>query len=316
MTNFKEICKAFLPQKHLNQATSIYSIFKNPKVELPFLINDFKQDWHAISKQISYPTHFILICGLPKSGTTWIEQIFLQVPGFIQQNKSPLRGFSGFTQLVHAHDINHEMLLHPKNRYSFLKLHCHYSDKNIKVIEEAGVHPIIMIRDIRDMMISRYFHIISQPDHWMHDLCKDVSPQEGFSKSLYSHINGEEDPIEYYIKWIKDWINYHSNNPNKCLIITYEALKKDTFLTCKNMLEFHGIVLNDLEIEALLLRQKEAQNKFNKDNLKANLNQSGRTQSTLRKGAVGGWQEFMTPEQVKLFDQKAHNIIEYTNQFT
>ena len=30
------------------------------------------------------------------------------------------------------------------------------------------------MRDLRDMLISRYFHILSDKDHWLHKTIKDL----------------------------------------------------------------------------------------------------------------------------------------------
>ena len=69
---------------------------------------------------------------------------------------------------------------------------------------------IITFRDIRDAMISRYYHILSDKNHWQHDIIKSQTFEKGFIKSLTectdkfpSHLKFEEPIISYY-NWIKN----------------------------------------------------------------------------------------------------------------
>ena len=62
-----------------------------PKQFLKLLYQDYKTD--KANENKSYKYKFILIIGLPKSGTTLIEKI-LRSLGYIDQSTSPLRIFN------------------------------------------------------------------------------------------------------------------------------------------------------------------------------------------------------------------------------
>ena len=49
----------------------------------------------------------------------------------------------------------------PKGKYTFLKLHTHYSKRNLEVILKFSPKVIISKRSLRDALISRYCHVIS-----------------------------------------------------------------------------------------------------------------------------------------------------------
>ena len=73
----------------------------------------------------NFETHLVLIAGLPKSGTTWLEQLLGSTPGLVQLNKSFIRTYpSGHSiNLKHSHYVHPDMLnCAPKNLLSFLKL--------------------------------------------------------------------------------------------------------------------------------------------------------------------------------------------------
>ncbi len=49
----------------------------------------------------------------------------------------------------------------PKSKLSFLKLHTHFSEENLKIIKKFNPKVIITFRNLTDVLISRFSHIIS-----------------------------------------------------------------------------------------------------------------------------------------------------------
>ena len=66
---------------------------------------------------------------------------------------------------------------------TYCKTHTKLTETVKKIIND-NVRVILSIRDLRDMMISRYYHILNYKFHWQHNLLKDLSFDEGFKISL------------------------------------------------------------------------------------------------------------------------------------
>ena len=82
-----------------------------------------------------------------------------------------------------------------------------FDQKYMEIARAYNPKIIISIRDIRDMMISRYFHIISQKCHWQHKSLIDLPALEGFRLSCVERMNIESmRPIDYYHYWISGWL--------------------------------------------------------------------------------------------------------------
>ena len=165
-------------------------------------MKDFYNDYCVRLDLIKFERHLLFIAGLPKSGTTWLEQLFNYTPGLVQLNKSRLRKYPSIQSLnlKHSHYIHPEMLsCAPKNLLSFLKLHLDPHPENLNILEESGLKTVVLIRDIRDKLISRYYHVMNDQNHWDYERLKNISSQSRLIESMKA-----KDPessmlvIEYY----------------------------------------------------------------------------------------------------------------------
>tara|TARA_Y100001968_G_C19385782_1_gene732769 strand:- start:750 stop:1643 length:894 start_codon:yes stop_codon:yes gene_type:complete len=194
-------------------------------VSSPFQANkelfyDLKKDF-LLSKKSKYQK-LIWVCGLPKSGTTLIGSI-MNFVGYVEGNKSILRKFDS-SGIKHPHEITDGFFKYfPKNKHTFVKTHSHHKTQFIKIAEKYHTTNIVTLRDIRPMMLSRYWHVMSDENHWQHKFVKDLNFEEGFKKSLiYGYSYEKLSPIEYYQKWIIDWL---SNKHDANLILWFEDYK-------------------------------------------------------------------------------------------
>ena len=124
-----------------------------------------------------------MVCRIAKSGTTMIEDILDELP-YVKFDSSLLRNFDN-RNLNHPHGISNEMFLNiPKKKYTYLKTHTHHSDFYEKIANENNAKIIISIRDIRDMLISRYYHLKNDKNHPMSQIISNLNFEEGFFKSI------------------------------------------------------------------------------------------------------------------------------------
>ena len=59
-----------------------YTVLNNPMVFGTQFIQELYYDYIALTGRVSYRNHLIFIAGLPKSGTSWLEKLISEVPGY------------------------------------------------------------------------------------------------------------------------------------------------------------------------------------------------------------------------------------------
>ncbi len=241
-------------------------------------MKDFKYDYFPTENN---KNKFIFVIGLPKSGTTLIEEILYEL-GYVDLTNSFFRIYNNHN-LKHPHDISEEMFkLVPKNKKTFLKTHTHYSKEAIKIINKYNPKIIISTRNLKDMLISRYCHLLAAPSR---DVLKKYiisDTVKGF-KQFITHENKEDDLyvikygdkekgkiVDFYYNWKREWkIEVKKNN------LDYLLLEWEDFL--KNKKEYNNNIINYLEIEKytdeeiLSLIEKNLL-KIKNNDLKTNLN--------------------------------------------
>lgn len=269
---------------------------KYPTVYFNQLIHEINYDYLAITKKVKYKNHLIFVAGLPKSGTTWLEKLISEIPGYIMLNGSFLRKLKGVDELDHNHGINNKMINSaPPNKYSFLKRHTHYNQKYIRILDKAGVKPVILIRDIRDMLISRYFHVLADPYHWQHQSINSLPLNEGFEKSLFEvppdmNVN----VVTYYKNWINDWLIYDEHHSGKSLVIRYEDMRHDIFDVFKRFLIYYEFEFSDEFIRKMINNQKRKQ--IMKSDLSKNIYLPEYLKTTFRSGKIGEWKNLLSKD--------------------
>lgn len=291
-----------------------WSVFTHPITYGSELIRDLHDDYLALTGKVSYKYHVFFIAGLPKSGTTWLEQLIGEVPGYVQLNKSLLRNFRGSELLSHPHGVNHTMLSSaPTKRYSYLKLHTHFTPEYVHILTEFNIRPIVLIRDLRDVMISRYHHIMLEPTNWMYDSIKDLKFEEGFTKSLHGIIpypinpTVNETALDYYRYWVKGWLEYIRSNPEKAILIRHEEMKNDLHQVLDKILRFYEIYFDSQTIDQIIEKQIERYKP--RKSLSENLKQAGRQKTTFRRGQIGEWKECFNERHKDILKKEAGDVL-------
>ncbi len=256
-----------------------------------------KEDIYKDSKSKDYKSKykFVWCAGLPKSGTSLIEEIFDYLP-YVRQSASFNRIFYP-GRLDHVHGISEELFENfPKDKFTFLKTHTHYSEKYEKISNKYNLRVIISLRDIRDMLISRYFHIKNFKKHYLHDKINSLNFTDGFIESLKSKSSPDlPNALNYYYFWIFNWIKV--SKKRKYLVLWYENYKEnpeeyiDKIL---NYVDFKNFSPKDIE-KKLELKRK------NNQSINESLSEYGKLKGTFRKGKVDEWKDHFNEEISEYF---------------
>jgi hypothetical protein len=282
----------------INYKYLIKNLILNPLTLFEEINSDFKKDRKIIQTDNIKVPNKIWICGLPKSGTTLIEEILDQLL-FVRIDRSVFRLFPNKDKL-NLKNIDNYISSFPNDKFSYVKTHLKYSDKLLNVFSKNKFKLIVSFRDLRDTMISRYYHIFYDKNHWQHQAVAGKPFKIGFLNSLKiktskfpKNIKFEE-PIVTYYNWILGWKNINNPDVKKINYETYlknpvgyiQSIKKFT-----NCLDFDENKIHQKIISKISITKKIS--------LEKKLKLTNKNVSTFRLGKLNQWKE--------LFDKDIEN---------
>lgn len=271
-------------------------ILQNPKLVIQEFLEDYRKDKKSIN--IKKDHNLIWVCSLPKSGSTLVEEVLSFYP-YVKLDRSLKRFFSK-GDLKHVHDISKELIESaPKDKLSFIKTHTHFNNEIIEFCKKYELKIIFTFRDIRDVLISRYHHILVDTSHRHHKIISTMKKKEGFLSSFENNDLNKDDPVvKYYYNWIKNW--QKNKNLINHLELWYEdyVVNQDFFL--KKIINFIGENKSSLmSLKNYLSKEKLKKKEKNFINL---INDKSKRVSTFRSGKINNWKYFFDEEITKKFN--------------
>jgi|SaaInl8_200m_RNA_FD_contig_31_285840_length_1831_multi_5_in_0_out_0_2 hypothetical protein len=219
----------------------------------------------------------LVICnGAPKGGSTWLVQIIIETNLFkrIPDKYQNTKWFNSSIDNSQFEIFFSEALYKSENY--FIKQHWYNNEKFLNLTFRKDIRMLNIVRDIRDVLVSRYFH----------DLRLGRTAAENV-ESYYWHDKGKKS-VNHYIRYHKFW-NELTNQGNvfRC---SYESLKTDFLYTVSRMFEFIDInfsasQINDLEEKTSIKNKKFGPGKF------------------FRKGIVGDWKNHLSMAIIEDLDR-------------
>ena len=238
--------------------------FKFPYQFLSSLKNDMEKDFS--NKKLKSGLN-VLVIGLPKSGTTMIEEILSDI-GFVNQANSILRLFDD-RNLVHHHDLSIEMLNKiPKHKNTFLKRHSEATEKNLQIIEKYNLKTFVSTRNLIDVMISRYLHLSNDEKQPQFQIYSKYNLLEGFRISLIKNHREKEVPIHIFEDWIEKWHQILLKKKDFCLL-NYDSYKRDNYMYFEKI--FNYLEIDKSHINKILDKHRKHQSLLNQKSFKSNL---------------------------------------------
>jgi hypothetical protein len=151
---------------------------------------------------------------------------------------------------------------------------------------------IYIVRDVRDVALSTYARGtqlgIADPD------------MDGF---LSAFLKGTFHNYGAWGRHLRSWLNSPLAHEGKLLVVKFEDLRRSPEESLTRMVQFVGVSAGTDEIRAALannsvdqMRAKEVKSR----KLYQSTTEGGRF---VRKGAVQGWRNLLTPAQLQLFEQ-------------
>ena len=237
----------------------------------------------------NYPHQIIFLAGMALGGSTWMKQLLAGIPGVFTR-PTPMPKDIAFMQNICDSAFSHV----PEHGNTLFKTHLNPSKENIDCLFRNGVEKVLVTyRDLRDVMISHYYRLLEFPklkNAYDYKDYKSMSKEDGLN-DLIEHTS------DFYISWIKGWLEIAKETPQRYHFTKFEDLKNDTTGEFRKVLEFYGIKLSDKTI-AGIIKKARGRGNMKSNLLKARMLPSGMT-SNFRSGKVGQWKTELSDAQKK-----------------
>ena len=190
----------------------------------------------------------VLIACFPKSGSTWLAEIFNRLPGFIKAD------------LVPAYDrreqeLAFERLLVFHAQTYVAQHHCRYSIATERCLRAFSIKPVVLIRDIFDCVVSLRDHIdggISDPNRRVGPTA--YVPDEYFGWPVDLRLDFI---IDMFVPWYFNFFVGWRDCPDAHWV-TYKELLNGPRATIRRIADALSLSVNDsavdLALEAASLR--------------------------------------------------------------
>jgi len=140
----------------------------------------------------------LFIAGLPKSGTTWLEQMVGALAPHRPWILPDATRYEYATGGSHDYDLPPTFSKRVQGMLVVTKMHVHGSLRNIEILRGADIHPIVLHRDLRDVAVSYCHYVVNTPWH------PDHSRYRGLSLDRRLERFGHE-LLTDYVQWIQSW---------------------------------------------------------------------------------------------------------------
>ncbi|MES1180139.1 MAG: sulfotransferase domain-containing protein [Hyphomicrobium sp.] len=234
------------------------------------LVGTCAEDPIAVGKEMQ-PRYLVISLG--KSGSNWLNNILAALPGIDKFDM----GAHKITALVLS---ELELLTRGSSMYT----HVQYSPEFMRDIERLNIRAFYIYRDIRDSVVSEYFHkAYLDPilkEKW--PVLKSVDDKTAFD---FSNIMEWSTTSPYYddtLLWMKE-----SRIPK----VKFEKLVTDPEESVRALLAFHNMSYTDQEIQAAISAAS-----FKAMSGGREPGEEDR-RNHYRKGIVGDWMNYFSFEQ-------------------
>ena len=232
----------------------------------------------------------VWIVTYPKSGTTWTQQIVKLLCNGGKDDERKITDFAPW--LERRDDLSSEYLdglkLLPSPRV--FKSHFRYDSMPCGLPHVVPYKCIYAARNPKDVAVSWFHHMRASPQFYYH------SNWEAF---LQYYINGEVPSGNWFDHVLSFWAHKDDGN---ILFLKYEDMKKDLPIAVAAVAKFMGYDLTQEVIEDIAM---QSDFKHMKENPSTNYSweiQLPNEAPFMRKGVVGDWKNYFTPEQSAQFD--------------
>tara|TARA_B100000676_G_C18029581_1_gene817787 strand:+ start:147 stop:974 length:828 start_codon:yes stop_codon:yes gene_type:complete len=217
---------------------------------------------------------------VPKAGTHLVERLLCLHPNYYRKilptlNEQNLSKYGNF-----------ESILKKTKQNQILIGHIHHSDKLEALLLNNSIKHILTVRNPKDVLLSRYHYVTTNPDHFYH---KKVSSIKSFEEQLrYCLYGNYENKNHPYLSINETFSRFTSWDKTNTLFIKFEELVgakgggdfNNQIEVFKKIFNFLDVSLSDKDFEFF------AKNIFFKSS------------PTFRKGKINSWSDNLNEDLI------------------
>jgi tetratricopeptide (TPR) repeat protein len=172
-------------------------------------------------------TQLVIVC-FPKSGSTFLKSLLCKASGFPEQ-------WFAYSYQENEQDLYPPHLLHSARQNAVIQQHCLASAANIHLMQAFGIRPIILVRNIYDVLLS----------------CKEFLDGGAYAHTFYPTYPELEDAARFdfvldtraawYLNFLASWQRAVRKGEIDAIWLTYEDLTANAREKIDEILRFHGI---------------------------------------------------------------------------
>jgi len=258
----------------------------------------------------------VLLCSYPKCGRTWLRFMLASYLHLLSQSSESM-DFGRMDQLVPAAwkskqssqqislaskpfnpDIHVARQSKPEHQANYnsefplvVATHLSYANQRLQIIFSSK-KIIFLIRSIYDVLISQYYELV----HRRGDMV---------SEDIWVYVC-EKKLLESYVSYLNHW----STNlaPDRCILLTYEMLKKDTRKEFTRLLRFLSLDINSDYIDRAIAlssfdhMQSLQRQKREKRGIYDDKNQNF-ARLRIRRGKIGGYRDCLDNSEIQAIQE-------------
>lgn len=248
----------------------------------------------------------IVVVSFPKSGRTWMRALLsylLQDALGLQTDK--LLGNRNYNKLdARAPVVFFTHDNYPRRVYGDARLNALYGARKV----------VLLVRDPRDVEVSTFFHV----SHRLDPVKKKVYELEASGREedcydfLMERFAGERNALSF----LNQWAGIAAAQGN-VVVVRYEDLKADTEGELRRVCDFIGFEAGDASLRAAAerasfssMKSGEREGSFShQDSRFGNRGRDSADAFKVRRGKVGGYRDYMTPDQAEEIDAMIDNTL-------
>jgi LPS sulfotransferase NodH len=223
----------------------------------------------------------VVLNGAQKGGSTWLAKI-VQAMNFCERVPEEFK-VPGWTSSSISED-KLDLFLNSfdlTSRNFYCKQHWHSSNRFKELIEHPDVRMVNIIRDIRDVLISRYFH----------DLRLDNTQESDLE--VYFDLRGR-DLMRQYMEYHTFW---HGNeNSIQPFLCSYERLHSDFNSQVVELIEYLNLSYDNTTIKRIEMKTSFSSMKITGEG------------EFFRKGTVGDWRNYLSDRIINDLKKLANDV--------